>query len=570
MKNGQIALFVVVGLVIVLVVGVVAMLRAVPARVEEEKEVESQSDFTVEPVREYVEECLRRVAEDALLLLGKQGGRIYEKLDASTGAGLGFTHNGNTIEYSSFQVFIAMPKYFELAHSSSLLPLWDAANSIDKQIAAYTEKYLLADCIKDYGPLTDSYKIEPLRSSPAVTVAVKSAIKEMTVTLDYPLKMTVTLDYPLKVTDYATGKVATLPHFSFQMNHRIFDFHYFLTHGVIGAEAEGDYMASQFVLHDLTSSASDAVGDVQVTVTQVHSEKGEGDVFEVKDNNFLFRGEAYSFYFARAPIKPRFAVFSSLLGTSVCRYGNPINYESDSVMGCDYSGTCQQGVATTLQSLLTYYCERLSVNEGDTIILSIRAIDHTDDAMSNSIDYTISSSTYSSGHFTASGGATSATLQPDQSFDVSWSVPRTAFRKVFGGQKEETHRFKIEVKSSKHDIQNHQEFELTVNDVNIDPSIISFAPTTPSRINYGDTLTFSATIQNQDEDAIKCEFYKQEGQGSPVPIHSDVIASGQSSPSCSTSYTFNDRGDYNIILKVFDPSTVSTNPVEHSWDVHVR
>ena len=401
MKNGQIALFVVVGLVILLVVGVVAMLRAVPARVEEEKEVESQSDFTVEPVREYVEECLRRVAEDALYHLGQEGGTIQRLADDNgylegTGYSVGNTltsweniahADSSFVSFSqtqnSYRARILLPaKGFKTSYDlSGSFPLlayrqYSLLPGFDTSISAYVTSFIRPDCLDKTKPFSDKmadmgYAVAEL-GEPVVDVRVSSDEKDMVAVMAFPLE----------VTDTATDKTVTLNEFTYRFNQRLSYFYHSFLKPLLQDEANSIKTNAQ---NNLAAKKLDGI------FVQLEKEYLNGDVFVVTDPSFYFRGEAFTFRFARAATFPIFTKtqaqvdtlrYDGIQGThidGVQDAGNILNFCNGLYSG-DVLGTpC---TAPYLSNMVP-----VEVKEGQKITLTFLAVDHTDDTSLNDLQY---------------------------------------------------------------------------------------------------------------------------------------------------------------------------------------
>jgi hypothetical protein len=78
-KRGQITYFIIAGIAILVIVGFVLYIRSTLVKQGTEEEIEKVKEraFSTAPVENYVSNCLKLTAENALELLGKQGGKIY-------------------------------------------------------------------------------------------------------------------------------------------------------------------------------------------------------------------------------------------------------------------------------------------------------------------------------------------------------------------------------------------------------------------------------------------------------------------------------------------------------------
>jgi hypothetical protein len=80
MKNAQITVFMIIGIVILFGAGLlVYMAMMQPERTGEEKvTAQALRQAAVQPVKDYITSCLEIVSSDALEFIGKQGGRLYQ------------------------------------------------------------------------------------------------------------------------------------------------------------------------------------------------------------------------------------------------------------------------------------------------------------------------------------------------------------------------------------------------------------------------------------------------------------------------------------------------------------
>jgi len=80
MKNAQITVFMIIGIVILLGAGLLVYMAMIQPEKTGEEKVAAQAlrQAAVQPVRDYITSCLDIVSSDALEFIGKQGGRLYQ------------------------------------------------------------------------------------------------------------------------------------------------------------------------------------------------------------------------------------------------------------------------------------------------------------------------------------------------------------------------------------------------------------------------------------------------------------------------------------------------------------
>jgi hypothetical protein len=163
-RRGQVSVFIIIGVVILIAIGVLLYLRSQNIIHFGENQIPGE----VLPVTHFVETCLSNAATEAITLAGVQGGYavIPDKI------------------LNNPEAYIPIGGDFKL-------PFWYAENSnaiptteeIEKGISAYARQRLI-DCIGDFGALNRSYSVSPLKE-PAISTLIKEGSVE--VVLDYPL-----------------------------------------------------------------------------------------------------------------------------------------------------------------------------------------------------------------------------------------------------------------------------------------------------------------------------------------------------------------------------------------------
>lgn len=86
MKNAQITIFLIIGLVLLLGVGFLIYMASITPEKKGEEKVAAQAlrQAAVQPIKDYINTCLDIVSSDALELIGKQGGRLYLSQGSTT------------------------------------------------------------------------------------------------------------------------------------------------------------------------------------------------------------------------------------------------------------------------------------------------------------------------------------------------------------------------------------------------------------------------------------------------------------------------------------------------------
>lgn len=82
-KKGQIAIFILLGIVILIAVSLLFYINQEDAKKSAEVEQAAEVSLTIVPIKNYVESCIKSVGEDALEFIGQRGG-YYDLPDLST------------------------------------------------------------------------------------------------------------------------------------------------------------------------------------------------------------------------------------------------------------------------------------------------------------------------------------------------------------------------------------------------------------------------------------------------------------------------------------------------------
>ncbi|HLP79818.1 MAG TPA: hypothetical protein VK158_04245 [Acidobacteriota bacterium] len=171
--KGQVSIFIIVGAVLVLIIGVVFMMSSYEAEVTREPISE---EFLV--VRDYVESCLASTSEDALTLAGSQGGYIDTRASGITTNELDPTSASGFVALEGTQTVTPYWHYLKsrnnceanCAFEVAVPPLeGTSARSIEFQLESYISEQLVT-CIDSFQPLVASgYRVDE-RSLPLVDV----------------------------------------------------------------------------------------------------------------------------------------------------------------------------------------------------------------------------------------------------------------------------------------------------------------------------------------------------------------------------------------------------------------
>lgn len=79
-KKSQISLFIIIGIILILIIGIFIWLHQAlrEAKIEEEK-LKALEQIEVGNIRSYVQDCFQKTSDDALIIFGLKGGYIYDE-----------------------------------------------------------------------------------------------------------------------------------------------------------------------------------------------------------------------------------------------------------------------------------------------------------------------------------------------------------------------------------------------------------------------------------------------------------------------------------------------------------
>ncbi|MBR9691614.1 hypothetical protein GOV06_02410 [Candidatus Woesearchaeota archaeon] len=199
-KRGQITLFIILGIIILILVGSFFLIRSFVTEKKLTPElIHAISEMPAElrPVRIYTEECLSAISEEALRKLGDQGGYISPEAFAITASSLNPTE-ADGIQFSPGSN-LKIP-YWHYLHApndckgncefNSLRPPLYRTSGEDNSIEAQVDKYVdeqLKICLNNYAPFIEQgFEIEE-----------KGRLKTTTLIGDFDVS--IFIDYPLEI-----------------------------------------------------------------------------------------------------------------------------------------------------------------------------------------------------------------------------------------------------------------------------------------------------------------------------------------------------------------------------------
>lgn len=311
--KSQVTMLMIVGLVLFIVISLVLYLSKSAIRKQSQQSIKKTQETAIEsqPVKEFVSKCLDKLAKDAIVLLGKQGGYIYTSQGGTlidygdTDEGLFFVnHQGLKVAYNILPPKFAIspysseiPDYPWLAFPyltptsnaesfggffgiNSMPPLYstDGPNSIQTQIENFIDSNMFS-CL-------DFNIFEKQGLGIAARPAKTSAIIGSS---DVAIKSTI----PMSITNPKTNEVSELSDFSASVNIRLRDNYFF---------------ARELIENDIRNVKFD-IGDVKnnkdfLDVSLIKNVFSNDDLIIITDGKSLINGNPYEYVFARRNRNP--------------------------------------------------------------------------------------------------------------------------------------------------------------------------------------------------------------------------------------------------------------------------
>ncbi len=155
-KRGQVTLFIILGLIIIIILGIIFYFKSIIFSNSDQEKYSSISP-QIKTIDEYINNCVKTVGEESILLIGQQSG-YYKLPEKST---------ENSIAYYLYKEKLIPP-----------------LSTIENSISSYVNVNL-DSCIKNFTDIK-GFKFK------AEKVSAKASIKDKTVILnvDYPVKIT--------------------------------------------------------------------------------------------------------------------------------------------------------------------------------------------------------------------------------------------------------------------------------------------------------------------------------------------------------------------------------------------
>ncbi len=285
MKRGQITIFIIIGLLIVVSLGIAIYVAGTV-----KKELATAKTISAEEIEETVTSCLRQTTEEGLILLGKQGGHIFENQGGLTSDSLQETSititppvgNVGTFFYSTppeypFQTYpfrggeTTFEGYYGINNLPPLNPS-QGQTSVSENLEHYIETKL-PECT-NFAQF-DLYEI--IAGEPAVTLIFAQNIEQ----LKTEQALTIELNWNIKATNL-DGNTAQFEKFSARLPVRLGTMY---------------YTAKEYADADVTDITYEPTTQLPFVIETKTTEKGSNII--LTDTTSTVQGIPYSFTIKR-------------------------------------------------------------------------------------------------------------------------------------------------------------------------------------------------------------------------------------------------------------------------------
>ena len=313
-RKSQVTMLMIVGLVLFIIVSLVLYLSKSAVKKQNQQNIKKvhETAMDTKPIKEFINKCLDKLAKDAFVLLGKQGGYIYSSqggtlVDYSgTDEGLFFVKYDNyNVAYNILPPKFAVPPYssetpdypwptfpYKTANSnaeifdgffgiSNMPPLnsSEGSNSIQAQIEAFIDNNI-ASCADLSMFKNQGYKIDISSSKTQVEIASR----------DVRIKS----EIPIKITNVATKETSEIKDFSTEIKINLRDSYFFVKKII-----ENDIKNIKFNISDTGNNKESVKIRLIKNIFSDNIKKIKADLVIVTDEGSLIYGKPFQYVFAK-------------------------------------------------------------------------------------------------------------------------------------------------------------------------------------------------------------------------------------------------------------------------------
>lgn len=318
-QKSQVTMLMIVGLVLFIVVTFVLYLSKSAIKKQSQQNIKKTQEtaIDVQPIKEFVNKCLDKLAKDAVVLMGKQGGAIYE-------------NQGGTAKFQDTDEGIYFVKYNDLRIAANIFPPITTPPDYPWEAFPFPTKTKNSENYKGYfgedrmsNMKTIRYQMERFIGNNIQSCLDFNSFKEQgyEITMEKgkieisigDLDITVKSKIPIKIQNIATKETSELNDFSTKLNIRLSDVYYFVKN-LIGR----DNSDVKFNMSDIENNKDSLKINIIKNIFSDFDMKIKDDLIIVTDEKSLIYGRPFEYIFARRNripalhfIRPNFCKFPS-------------------------------------------------------------------------------------------------------------------------------------------------------------------------------------------------------------------------------------------------------------------
>ncbi|MDP3766215.1 MAG: hypothetical protein Q8R04_06915 [Nanoarchaeota archaeon] len=306
--KSQITMLMIVGLVIFIVVSLVLYLSKSTIKKQGQQTIKKtqETEIDIQPIKEFVTKCLDKLAKDAVVLSGEQGGYIYS------------SQGGTLVDYTETDEGLFFIKYNNLNVAYNILPPKFVVPPYSSEIPDYPWQTFPYRTVTSNAEIFDGFfginNIPPLNSSEgpnSLQVQIEAFIdNNLASCADFSIfekqgysiamqpsktsviigsgDVSVTSKIPITITNQATKEFAELNDFSTNLNIRLRDFYFFAKELI-----DNDIKNIKFDIKSANNSKD------FINIKLIKNIFSNDDLVIISDEKSLIYGKPFEYIFSR-------------------------------------------------------------------------------------------------------------------------------------------------------------------------------------------------------------------------------------------------------------------------------
>ena len=306
-KKSQITMLMILGLTLLITVSLILYISKFSVKKSSQRNIERTqlTPIKIQPIKEFITKCLDKLAKDAFVLIGKQGGYIYKSQNGmlidyrDTDEGLFF------VKYNNYNVaYDILPPKFEVLAYSSQAPIYPWITFPYKTASSNEEIFEGYFGISNLPPLNYS------EGPNSVQTQIETYIdNNMAACLDFTIfeeqgfeitinstntsiiigrnDVTIKSKIPITIENPTTNQFTKLDDFSINLDLRLRDIYFFVKDLI-----DKDIKDIKFDIKELKS-------DKELSIKLIENVFSNDDLIIITDKKSLIEGKTYQYIFPR-------------------------------------------------------------------------------------------------------------------------------------------------------------------------------------------------------------------------------------------------------------------------------